>query len=393
MNNSLPKVAFVVQRCGDSVVGGAEFLCLNLARRMSERWNIEILTTCAADHYTWENSYPEGVHVEDGLIIRRFLVDTPRDRKSFHRLSQKLNRKRWLLPLSIVEQEAWMQAQGPWASTLESFILGNKDTYFAFLFFTYLYATTYFLLPCVKEKAWLVPCGHDEWAIKFSMWDAFFNLPKGYIFLTVEERDFLKKRFPRAALNGPVSGIGVEPPPLVRGENFRDAYNLSAPFLLYCGRVDQNKGCADLVKYFLRFKKQHPSDLKLVLLGKGEIHISAHPDILRCGFVDEETKWNALAACDWLVNPSPHESLSIVILEAWAVSKPVLINEACSVLVGHCARSNGGLSFKNYKDFAKILLSVNAKEREKMGVNGNVYVRDNYAWNKIIEIYGSTVKK
>jgi glycosyltransferase involved in cell wall biosynthesis len=80
--------------------------------------------------------------------------------------------------------------------------------------------------------------------------------------------------------------------------------------------------------------------------------ISSHPDIIALGFVDEQTKWDALAACDLLVMPSPYESLSIVLLEAWAVGKPVLVNGRCEVLVGQCRRAQGGLWYTSKYEFS-----------------------------------------
>ncbi|CAN5744993.1 hypothetical protein BH20VER1_BH20VER1_21090 [soil metagenome] len=50
-----------------------------------------------------------------------------------------------------------------------------------------------------------------------------------------------------------------------------------------------------------------------------------------------------MAACDWLLMPSYFESLSIVLLETWAVGRPAIVNAKAEVLKGHCARSNGGL--------------------------------------------------
>ena len=54
------KVAFVVQRYGLEVNGGAELLCRQVAERMAKYWDVEILTTCAIDYMTWQNEYPPG---------------------------------------------------------------------------------------------------------------------------------------------------------------------------------------------------------------------------------------------------------------------------------------------------------------------------------------------
>jgi hypothetical protein len=82
----MPKVAFVVQRCGLEVNGGAETLCLKIAERMSNYWNVEILTTCALDYMTWQDYYSPGVTEVSGVKVRHFRVTKQRDVEAFNRL-------------------------------------------------------------------------------------------------------------------------------------------------------------------------------------------------------------------------------------------------------------------------------------------------------------------
>ena len=39
------------------------------------------------------------------------------------------------------------------------------------------------------------------------------------------------------------------------------------PFLLYLGRIDPNKGCADLLQHFMRFKAEQGGPVQLVMAG------------------------------------------------------------------------------------------------------------------------------
>lgn len=50
-----------------------------------------------------------------------------------------------------------------------------------------------------------------------------------------------------------------------------------------------------------------------------------------------------------LVLPSKFESLSIVVLEAFSLKIPVLVNSACEVLKSHCIKSQGGLYYRKYR--------------------------------------------
>jgi glycosyltransferase involved in cell wall biosynthesis len=381
----MPRVAFVIQRCGLEVNGGAEVLCLKIAQHMSEYWDLEILTTCALDYVTWENYYPPGIEEVLGVKIRRFRVEQQRDISEFNRLSEKIYPRLETAP--IEEQEAWMRSQGPWTPDLISYVEHHQQEYDVFIFFTYLYATTYFVLPLVAEKSYLEPLAHDEWTIYMSIWNSFFKKPCGFIFNTPEEQRFLKTRFPDADLEGAIAGMAVEPPETSSASQFRQQHKISEPFLLYVGRIDPSKGCEELFNYFISLRKQEPGSRKLVLLGKSTMPIPKHPDIIALGFVDEQTKWDALAACDVLVMPSPYESLSIVLLEAWAVGKPVLVNGKCEVLLGQCQRSQGGLWYNNIHEFQSAIETMNHRVRRLLGAQGKSFVEVNYVWPEIQKIY------
>jgi Fe-S oxidoreductase len=84
------KIAFVVQRYGLEVNGGAELLCRQMAEHLSKHCNVEVITTCAIDYMTWRNEYKEGTDVVNGINVHRFPVDKPRNVEIFNRMSEKI---------------------------------------------------------------------------------------------------------------------------------------------------------------------------------------------------------------------------------------------------------------------------------------------------------------
>ncbi|MBI5819021.1 MAG: glycosyltransferase family 4 protein [Verrucomicrobia bacterium] len=352
---------------------------------MSRHWQTEVLTTCALDYMTWANHYPAGEEIIDGTTVRRFAVDVPRDVEAFNELSRQLHGRQH--HCSLAEQETWMRTQGPMSRDLADFVANHRDDYDAFIFFTHLYATTYFLLPLVKDKAWLAPLAHDDWLIHFSMWDQLFASPRGMIFNTEEERDFLRKRFQNALPPGPVVGVGIEPPVISNPAAFRQRHKLEDPFLLYVGRVDASKGCDELFDYFRRLCHADPTPRKLVIIGREVMPIPQDERIIHLGFVDDQTKWDAMAACNWLVAPSRYESLSMVLLETWAAGRPAIVNGQCEVLVGHCRKANAGLWYSNYEEFRGILSLIDGPIQNAMGRQGAAYVRANYSWEQVENKY------
>ena len=373
------KVAFVVQRYGLEVNGGAEVHCRWIAEHMSKYWDIEILTTCAIDYDTWKDEYKPGKDVINGISIRRFSVDGERDKK-FNQFSDiVLNNKN----SRNIELE-WMRLQGPYSTTLFNYLEEKKEYYDYFIFFTYLYATTFFGLPIVKNKALMVPTAHDEPAIYLKIFDELFDQPVRIIFNSQQEMNFLHRRFKNLP-EGDIIGVGINCPDHFDGNRFCRKYNIKNDFLLYIGRIDTGKGCKELFDFFLKFKKENKIRTKLVLLGKPQMGIPKSSEIIHLGFVSEQDKFDALDASRFLIMPSFYESLSMVTLEAFFTKTPVLANGRCLVLKDLCRKSNGGLYYTNYAEFSECLnfmLENNGISR-KLGRQGAVFAEMNYNWDTI----------
>ena len=379
-----PRVGFVVQRAASEVVGGAESLCLQIAQRMSRDWQTEVLTTCALDYMTWDNHFPAGLEEIEGTSIRRFRVDSARDVAVFNRLSAEIVSKG--AEASFSEQEAWMRAQGPFSTSLLEYLAIHKTDYDAFIFFGYLYATTYFGLPLVKEKAVLAPLAHDEWPIHLPMWDSFFSLPLGYVFQTPEELQFLRRRFPALPLDGAVAGIGVDQHHDVCADAFREKYNVNGPFLLYVGRIDASKGCGELFDWFVK-RDKHGIRHKLVVVGREVLPVPFDDGIIYLGVVSEQDKFDAMAACDWMILPSQYESLSLTLLETWSMGRPAVVNGNADVLVGHCRRSGAGLWYASQAELEVIVQTTPASDKDALGESGRTYVTRHYSWPRIQSCY------
>jgi glycosyltransferase involved in cell wall biosynthesis len=85
--------------------------------------------------------------------------------------------------------------------------------------------------------------------------------------------------------------------------------------------------------------------------------------------------------------PSPYESLSIVLLEAWNHATPALVNADCKVLRGQVRRAGGGLYYRSSREFQEALrwLLVNETGRTELGAQGLAYVDREYRWATVLE--------
>lgn len=377
------RAAFVVQRYGPSVVGGAESLCRQVAERLSSYIEVHVLTSCALGYDNWANHFPAGVTTQNDVTVHRFPVSRERHMRKFKRVSQRVfSNPEHAYPDDEID---WLLQQGPRTKALLEHIRLEQDTYNAFLFFTYLYYPTVWGLPLVAEKSVLVPTAHDEAPIHLNAFGFVFHLPRHIVFLTDEERDFVHMRFRNQDIPWSVIGSGVDLPSAADGDVFRTNYEIDGRFALYVGRITPSKSCDEMFAYYLRFKRETASDMKLVLLGRQEMPIPDHKDIVYLGFVDEETKFNAYKAATVFIMPSRFESLSIVSLESLAVGTPLLANGQSEVLRSHCIRSNGGLYYTSYREYSTALTAIleSCDLRAALGKNGPEYIGHDYRWDAV----------
>jgi glycosyltransferase involved in cell wall biosynthesis len=388
-----PRVAFVVQRYGPEVCGGAEHLCRLVAERMVRHWDLEVLTTCAVDHLTWANVLPAGVTEVNGVRVRRLPVDRPVDTAERDRLYARIEDPSH----DLDDERAWLRAQGPLvADFLPRLRDTARDVDFV-VFFTYLFALTVEGRPAVAERSMLVPTAHDESALRLAVYRPVFAAARALVFSTPEERDLVNARFDTAATAQSIVGVGVDVPDDVSAARFRAAHPEfgNDALVVYAGRIEKPKGAVDLARSFIRWSASAARPARLLFLGAGDAVLPSHPRIARLGWVSEREKFDAFAAADVVAVPSRYESLSIVALEAWRLGKPVLVNAACDVLRGQCRRSGGGLWYDGYAEFRESLrlLLGDADLRARLGAAGRAFVDREYAWAVIEAKYRALAER
>jgi glycosyltransferase involved in cell wall biosynthesis len=384
------RIAVVVQRYGEEVNGGAELHARWLAEHLLSLADVEVLTTCALDYTTWADHYPPGESCINGVPVHRYPVDRPRNwPQSQKRTFQLVSSKH-----SLLDELEWIQEQGPISTPLLNAISAVRDQYDVFLFFTYLYATTFFGLPLVSDKAILVPTAHDEPYLKLPLFRPTFNLPQVIIYNTEAERQMVNAVMHNHDPAQIVAGVGINVPDEASAERFRQQFGIEEPFILYVGRVDPAKNIPELLAYFARFKQENAQAVKLVLIGRENIPLVKHPDIIYLGFQSEQVKFDAIAAAAVIIVPSLYESLSMIALEAWWMEKPVIVNGRCEIMKQQCRDSNGGLYYQVYDEFEVILKRVlaDAELCEKLGRQGHHFVAHNYRWDVIMAKYRAVLE-
>jgi glycosyltransferase involved in cell wall biosynthesis len=378
-------VAFVVQRYGADITGGSESLARAVAERLAAEMRVTVLTTCARDYVTWRNELPAGPERLNGVDVIRFPVEEERDLEAFNRLSEPL----YARPHSEADELVWLRRQGPYAPRLVDAIGERKGEFDAIVFFTYLYHPTYFGLQAAPERSVLVPTAHDEPPLRFRIYDAMFALPRALAFCSVPERELVRSRFGLRDRPEAVAGIGVETTAAGDLDGFRIRHDVRGPHVLYAGRIDAGKGCEEMISFYDRYRRDHAGAAELLLIGRLAMEEPRVPGVRYLGFLSEEEKRSALGGARAVVCPSPFESLSIVLLEAFALGTPALASARSPVLKDHCVRSQGGLYYSGAQEFSEALDLIVREPRLRLalGENGRRYVGENYRWEAVLARY------
>src|SRR5690242_12570475 len=199
------RLGFVPPRYGSDVVGGAESVMRELAHELAGRgWEVDVLTTCARDHFTWENVYPAGVAEDGKVTVRRFpaVISTPRAERA--QLNGKIVTGQ---PLTLVEQERWMNDDVR-IPELFHYLLDHSERYRALVFAPYLFWPAYACGQVDPFRTILMPCLHDEPEAYLDIFQPFFASVRGLWFLS-EPEQALGQRVFRHLADHRVVGSGL----------------------------------------------------------------------------------------------------------------------------------------------------------------------------------------
>ncbi len=380
------KVSFVVPRYGVEVVGGAEGAARAFAENLVKLGvDTKVLTTTALDIDTWADHFADGETVINGVLVHRYRPDTGRD-PSFPAFSDKV----LFLPRStpLEECKRWIQLQGPVSGALIEAISTDDSDFI--VFYPYLYHPIVYGLPKVKNKAILHPAAHPEPPLYLPIFKEIFESARAIVLQSQAESEVVNQTFKVGATHQIEIGLGVDGPPKeIEGRLKRQGSSDDQPYVLCLGRVDDHKGTTMLSDFFTQYKERNPSDLKLIVAGPVVVRPPSHPGVEILGTVSETRKWELIAGAQALISPSYFEAFSIVLFEAWALKKPVVVNRSCGPTFEHIQRGGGGLAFYDYATFEVVLarLTRDPQLRNRLGELGNRYYLSNYTWDKVIGRY------
>jgi len=235
---------------------------------------------------------------------------------------------------------------------LEQHLREAGHDYDAVMFMPYLYATTARGLPLVPGRAVLMTAMHDEPPLRLRLFDDLVQRAPVLVVNTEEELALIRRRFAVDEGKCHVVGAGVDPPARADARAFAAEYGIERPYVVSVGRIDPSKGVDDLLAAHAFYRQRNPDGADLVMVGRAVMDLPLEPWLHVTGFVDEAVKHHAIAGAAALVTASAYESLSLVLLEAWAHGRPVVVTGRSDVMASRTRRAQGGLVFDTPAEYA-----------------------------------------
>jgi glycosyltransferase involved in cell wall biosynthesis len=391
--NRSGRLGFVPSRYGPDVVGGAETVFREMSHGLAARgWEVEILTTAARDHFTWENVYPTGEQQDDGLTVRRFpaVISTPRaERAAF----ENAIHNGW--PLTIDDQQRWMNddVRSP---ELFHYLLDHAHEYRALMFAPYMFWVTFAGSQVAPDRSILWACVHDEPYLRLELFEPMFAGVAGLWFQAEPEHELAHRVLPRLAPHQ-VVGCGMQVPTSYDAEGFRKRHGIDGPFILYAGRREGGKGWDRLLQGFARAVRRRALPFSLVTMGVGDVRPPADiaDRVIDVGFLSDDERDDAFAAADAYIQPSQYEAFSRTIMEAWLAGTLVIANGASEVVAWHCQRSEAGLTYDDDEELEECLsfLAAAPDAAAALAARGRDYVLSNYRMDDVLDRIETTIEE
>jgi glycosyltransferase involved in cell wall biosynthesis len=381
------RALFIMPWFGPDIRGGAEHFIFELARNWAKRGaDVEVWTTCSNKLEGWNNEYPDGLGILDGVKIRRFPTVTIWE-AIFHRVHARLNKGSSNALLRCL----WVRTN-LFGSGMVKALNETGFEYDSIHLCHYLTGPAHRLSGVLPEKTVLHPFIHNEQILYDPVMAQLFKNVRAVMVNTASERDLaLSAQCGLVPRSYHEIGNGVEredPDGEPRTLPTELLEIIGKKFIICVGRLIEQKNIGELLVWFHELRKVDP-DIRLVFIGEGpylsEAVVSRNPGVIRLGWVSEDEKRALISDAICLAQPSLLESFSLVVMEAWLQGTPDIVHGDCPATSQHIIASGGGYACTDAVDFVSAVEHLaNRVTRKELGVRGKEYVRINYSWDAVV---------
>lgn len=170
------------------------------------------------------------------------------------------------------------------------------------------------------------------------------------------------------------------------------------PYLLFLSRIHPKKGCDLLIEAFAAIAKDHP-EIDLVMAGPDQMNwrrsleqrataLGVAQRIFWPGMLSGDAKWGAFLGAEAFVLPSHQENFGIVVAEAMAAGKPVLITDKINIWREVEAVGGGLVETDQQASITRLLtrfLDLTPTEKAEMGQRARQGFLDHFEIHKAVD--------
>lgn len=423
------KVLHIFPQFGPELVNGSDRHEYLLSRKLVELGvEVDVFTTLTNSvHQTsafssaWPQNYRERLEVVDGMRVERFPVSFSLSPRLGYVLSLSIL-KRWqreeqrygsmvkgshnlvhyyyrrAMDRPLVYDLMMAAARGPYSIRLLARLLKTARNYDAFLVGFTPYALMWQAIGVARsfrKPVVLLALFHpDDIYHHFRAIYWCYKRADAILAQTPYSLKLFRRQFP---MSKPVAaGVGVDLREFenasVCGARFRDRYKLQDRKIVLCvGRKERFK------RYDLALEAVeliNDDRIQLVMIGRDVdgLPITSHR-VTYLGELPRAEVLDAYAACDVLLCPSEYESFGWVLLEAWALRKPVIGNRFCAPVATVIQDGEDGFLCAGAAEIAERVAELAARPAmaSRLGEAGYRKVAGRYTWDvigqKVHEVY------
>ncbi|MFN8504691.1 glycosyltransferase family 4 protein [Kouleothrix sp.] len=379
-------LTIVVPWYGRDTAGGAETQARQLAEAIHALGaRVEVWASDGRDSFAPpEPYYPAGADALGGVAIRRFPITPPQAeprlplavaRRGLGRSLPRFAEHELRLLASLASSDALLEAVAAEGA-------GRR-----FLFVLYPFPTSFWGALLAGERAHLLPCLHDEPYARYGTTRWLFGQVRRALANSPAERELALRLYGLPPERVVVAGEGIDLAAAGDGAAFRARRGLHGPLLMYAGRGGLAKNIPLLLAYLREYHARRGTPLRLIRTGRDPLELppALRELVIDLGDVSAQERHDAYAAADVFVQPSLHESFSIVLMEAWLQGTPALVHAGCAVTRQFAEASGGGLHFRDFGEFAAALdmLLASADLRAELGRRGRAFVIEHCRWEDV----------
>ena len=385
-------ITFVLPWFGPDSAGGAESQARGLARALLEAGApVRVWASTGRDsfHPGEDSHYPAGHSELEGVPVWRYRP-SPADERGVPRFFAAHPELLPDLGRFTVHELRLLGSLLGGDELYEAIYRERENPANCFIFMPYPFPGSFWGTLIAPERSYLLACLHDEPYARYGTYAFMFSRCRGVLANSHSEAELVRRLYELPDERICVAGEGIDLTPKGDGAVLRRRHGLGdEPLLLYVGRRDESKNLPMLLAYSREYRARRGTALRLALIGPGELDMGQamySPGLaefaIDLGFLDERAKHDAYAAADIFVQPSLHESFSIVLMEAWLQGAPALVHTGCAVTADHARRSGGGLAFGSFGEFAAALdlLLSSLELRRTLGERGRAFVLETCDW-------------